>query len=297
MRGARAIALAGLLAAAACSGAVGQAGAPHGGAAGPTAPPPPAPVTADALMRRTPTEGAVWVRLSVFRAHPLGYRVEPFVLGWLGWGRTIRSISQHPVMELDWLDIVGPKDPGQQRLMTRTAMATTDDAIDTQIAARADGTLRVVARPQPHLVAALPPSIASDVLHAFVGAQVADPQGAPDEALHVDFPSPHDVLPHIPQEVRHVVVRVFSRPGSAAEGFADMTCDDDASAARVADEVRARAEQMNGLLVRLVTRDLLSGLSVTTQGAVVSLRIPANAEQLASLATLSQGFIPPPEQQ
>lgn len=246
-------------------------------------------------MRRTPTEGSVWIRLSVFRAHPLGYRVEPFVLTWLGWGTTITAISRHPVTELDWIDIVGPKEAGQQRLMARETIP--DDEMDAHLAARADGTLRVVVRPQPHLVTALPPDVAPDILHAFAGAQVADPQGEPDEALHVDFPNPHEVLPHIPADVRHVVVRVFSRPGSAAEGFADMTCDDDASAARVADQVRTRAEQMNGLLVRLMTRDLLSGLSVTTQGPVVSLRIPATADQISSLATLAQGFLPPPEQQ
>ena len=248
-------------------------------------------MTVDDLLRRTPAEGSVWIRLSVFREHPLGYRAEPFVLAWLGWSTTIPAISSHPMAELDWIEIVGPKDPAEERLLTRTAIP--DDVMDARLATRADGTLRIVVRPHPHLVTALPPDMAPDMLKTFVGARVADLPAEPDEALHVDFPNPHDVMPHVPAEVRHALVRVFSRPGSAAEGFAELTCDDEASAARVADEVRARADTMNSFLVRLMTRDLLGGLVVTTAGRVVSLRIPANADQLSSLATLASGLLPP----
>ncbi len=261
------------------------------GAAAVAAPAPSPPVTVDDLLRRVPEEGSVWIRLSVFREHPLGYRAEPFVLAWLGWDTTIQALSQHPMTELDWIEIVGPKDPAEERLMTRTAIP--DDVMDARLAARADGTLRIVVRPRPHLVAGLPPDMAPEILKALAGARVADLPAEPDEALHVDFPNPHDVMPHLPAEVRHALVRVFSRPGSAAEGFADLTCDDEGSAARVADEVRARAERMNSFLVRLMTRDLLSGLAVTTAGCVVSMRIPANADQLSSLATLASGWLPP----
>ena len=258
--------------------------------AGSVTPAAPRFVTADELLQRAPNEGSIWIRLSVFRAHPLGTRVEPFVLAWLGWGATIAAISPHPVAELDWMAFVGPDDPARQRLLARTSIA--DDVIDARLAARSDSTLRIVVRPQTHLVAGLPPDVAPGVLKIVPGARVADPAAEPDEALHVDVSNPHGLMPRVPTAVRRALIRVFSRPGTAAEGFADLTCDDEASAAEVADELRARAAKMNSFLVSLVTRDLLSGLAVTTSGSVVSLRIPANAEQLAALATLAAGFLP-----
>ena len=252
--------------------------------------PPPPPTTVESLLRLAPSEGDMWLQLSVFRAHPLGMRAEPFVLAWLGWGTTIAAISPHPVTELDWIQIVGPKDPARERLLTRAAVTVADVVLDARLAARADGTLRVAARPQTHLVIALPPDLAPDVLPSLPAAHVRDPPAETDEAMFADFPSPHDVMPQVPAEVRRAVVRLYSRPGSAAEAFADLTCDDEASAARVADAVRARVDRMNGLLTRMVLHDLLSGVEVTQRGPVVAIRLPASAEQLSSLATLAAGM-------
>lgn len=252
---------------------------------------PPAPVTVEALLGRAPDDGAVLLRLSVVRAHPLGGRVEPFVLAWPGWGATLATLTPHPVADLDWIAVIGPRDPARERLMTRTAV---DDAvIDARLRDRRDGSLRVVVRGQPHAVVALPPDDAPPVVQALAGARLAEPDGEADEALHVDFPRPHRMLSQVPEDVRRLVLRAFSRPGGAGEAFADMTCDDDAAAARVADELRARADGVNNLVVRVLTLDLLAGLSVTTEGPVVKLRLPATREQLEALATLAIGLLPP----
>jgi hypothetical protein len=93
--------------------------------------------------------------------------------------------------------------------------------------------------------------------------------------------------------VRRLVLRAYSRPGGAGEAFADMSCDDEASAARVADALRERAERANNVVVRVLTQDLLGGLSITTEGPVVKVRLPATREQLESLATLAKGLLPP----
>jgi hypothetical protein len=152
----------------------------------------------------------------------------------------------------------------------------------------------VVERGLPHLVAALPPDGAQAILQSLRSSRLAEPDNADDadEVLHVDFPNPHGVMLFVPQNVRRAVVRADSRPGGAAEGFADLTCDDEATATRMAGELRARAESMNNLMVRVLTRDLLGGIAITSEGPVVKLRLPATKEQLESLATLASAMLP-----
>jgi hypothetical protein len=274
----------------ACSGAA--AGAPGGrvpAAAGPISAP--VEVRVDALLGRTSEEGTVMLGLSVARQHPLGSRIEPFILAWPGWGTTLSALTRHPLADLDWIEMVGPRDPAGERLLMRTT--TADDVVDTRLRARSDGTLRVVERPQSHLVAALPPEGAASILQTLHTAHVLEPTGAdPDEVLHVDFPHPHGVILFAPEEARRAVVRVDSRPGGAAEGFVDLTCDDQAAASVLATRLRARAGDMNNLMVRVLTRDLLGSLSITVEGPVVKLRLPATSDQLESLATLAAAALP-----
>ena len=124
-------------------------------------------------------------------------------------------------------------------------------------------------------------------------ARVLEPTGSdPDEVLHVDFPHPHGVVLYVPEEARRAVVRVDSRPGGAAEGFVDLTCDDEAAASLMAARLRARAADINNLVVRVLTRDLLGSLTVAVEGPVVKLRLPATSEQLESLATLAAALLP-----
>jgi hypothetical protein len=249
------------------------------------------PLTVDALLHRAPDEGSVLVRVSVVRQHPLGPRVEPFLRAWPGWGATLASITPHPLDDLEWITVVGPRDPARERMMTRTACA--DEVVDSRLRDRSDGTLRVVVRGQPHAVVAVPPDDAPAVVPSLPTAHVRDPGGDADEALHVDFPDPHRMLPPVPAEARRLVLRAYSRPGAGAEAFAELTCDDEAAATRMAAELRARVERINNAVVRLLTLDLLDGLSITVEGHVVKLRLPANRDQLERLATLAAGQLPP----
>jgi hypothetical protein len=274
----------------ACSGAAGGASggsvpAPRGAAAQPVE------IPVDALLGRTPEEGTVVLDLSVARRHPLGLRLEPFILAWPGWGATLASITRHPLTDLDWIEMVGPRNPVGERLLTRTTPA--DEVIDARLQARSDGTLRVVTRPRAHLVAALPPEGAAAVVDTLRTARILEPNGSdPDEVLHVDFPHPHGVILYAPEEALRAVVRVESRPGGAAEGFVDLTCGDEAAASLLAARLRTQASDMDNLMVRVLTRDLLGSLSITVEGTVVKLRLPATSEQLESLATLAAAVLP-----
>jgi hypothetical protein len=274
----------------ACGSAAGNV--PAATVTAPVVAPVSAALTVDGLLGRTSEEGSVILRLSVARQHPLGGLIVPFVLAWPGWGATITSLTTEPLTDLEWIDVVGPKDPAHERMLVRTAAP--DETIDARLQARTDGSLRVVERGLPHLVAALPPDGAQAILQSLRSSRLAEPDNADDadEVLHVDFPNPHGVMLFVPKNVRRAVVRADSRPGGAAEGFADLTCDDEATATRMAGELRARAESMNNLMVRVLTRDLLGGVAITSEGPVVKLRLPATKEQLESLATLASALLP-----
>ncbi|HEY6459112.1 MAG TPA: hypothetical protein VIY73_03145 [Polyangiaceae bacterium] len=250
-------------------------------------------LTVDGLLARTPADGEVLLRLAVVRAHPLAPRLEPFVRAWPGWSTTLGSITQHPVADLEWIDVVGPKDATRERLATRTGTNLGDDDVDSRLQNRSDGTLRVVLRPRPHLVVAVSSDAAAAVEPALLASPLVDPPAESDEGLAVDFPHPHEMLPQIPDEARRLVVRVYARPGGAAEALAEITCDDEAAATATATTLRDRAAAVNDVMVRLLTRDLLGGLVVEARGPHVELRLPATAEQADALVTLATATLLP----
>jgi hypothetical protein len=255
-----------------------------------TTQPEPVPLEPAALLGRSGDDAEVLLRLSVARGHPLGGRLEPFILAWPGWGKTLRRISPHPVAELDWIDVVGPRDPDKERLSTRTAVE--DAVVDTRLAQGGDGTLRVVVRSQPHLVTAAPPATAPALQAQLRKARVLDPSAEQDEGLRADVPDPHALSHYVPQEARRALVHVYSRPGGAAEARVELTCDDAAAAQRAAASLRSTVDGLNGIVVRMLTRDLLGGLSIDVSGPIVRLRLPASQEQLEALATLASGMLP-----
>jgi hypothetical protein len=255
-----------------------------------TAQPEPAPLEPAALLGRSGDDAEVLLRLSVARGHPLGGRLEPFILAWPGWGKTIRRISPHPVAELDWIDVVGPRDSDKERLSTRTAVE--DAVVDTRLAQGGDGTLRVVVRSQPHLVTASPPATAPALQAQLRRARVLDPPAEQDEGLRADVPDPHALSHYVPQEARRALIHVYSRPGGGAEARAELTCDDAAAAQRAAASLHSTVDGLNGFVVKMLTHDLLGGLSIDVSGPMVKLRLPASQEQLEALATLASGMLP-----
>ena len=74
---------------------------------------------------------------------------------------------------------------------------------------------------------------------------------------------------------------------------AEIACDDETSAKAMAALLQERLADVNGLVVRMLTHDLLGGLSVAAAGHNVELRLPATREQLESLAALASGLLAP----
>ncbi len=275
----------------------GCAGASHVGAQGPGAaaagqtPAPPRDIAPAELLARAAGEADVVLHLSVARAHPLGAKLEPFVLAWPGWGSTLRRFTAHPVADLDWLDVVGPRDPAKERLAART---TVDDALmDSRLASSGDGSLRVSLRPEAHLVTAVPPDGAAALTAALRGAHVVDPKADADEGVRALLPQPHNFFKQIPEDAQSAVLRVLSRPDGGALAEIELTCADPAHTEKVASSIREQVDHANNFLVRMVTKDLLSGLTVRTSATTVKVSLAASRAQLEALAALAMAFVPP----
>lgn len=271
----------------------------------------------DAILAPGAEDGEVLLRIARLRAHPLGARIEPFLAAWPGWSDTLQAIAPHPVSNLDWIDVVGPAQPSGERMLARTAGADADDATDTRIealatgstesarplvegdaahaaAARLDGSLRVVVRAEPHLVLASPAAAARALTRALSATRVTDPPGSDDgEILRADLPHPHDALPLLPAEVRRVRAHVDASPGGGADGVAELTCDDEASARRVAAALHAIVDRLDNAVVRLLTRDLFAHVRLQVAGSTVTARVSATRDELESVITLAAGFLPP----
>jgi hypothetical protein len=273
------------------------AGASHGGAQGPGAaaagqtPPPPRDIAPAELLARAADEADVVLHLSVARAHPLGAKLEPFVLAWPGWGSTIRRFTSHPLADLDWIDVVGPRDPAKERLAARTTLD--DPLMDSRLAASGDGSLRVSLRPEAHLVTAVPPDGAAALTAALRGAHVIDPKADADEGVRALLPQPHSFFKQIPEDAQSALLRVLSRPDGAALAEIELTCADPAHTEKVASSIREQVDHANNFLVRMVTKDLLSGLTVRTDATTVKVSLPASRAQLEALAALAAAFVPP----
>ena len=184
------------------------------------APAPPALLDPEGALGREPTEGAILVRTSVLRGHPVGVHVGPLFGWWRGWRSTLRSVTRDPVADLDWLAIVGPTDPAGQRMLARVAAGAPDAAIDGRLvalqarsaepaeshvdgrlpaaAARLDGTLRVVFRPQKRFVAAAAVARGPELSHVLSGARLLEPQAEASEAVRFDVIHPQDGLRLLP---------------------------------------------------------------------------------------------------
>ncbi len=278
------------------------------------APAPPALLDPEGALGREPTEGAILVRTSVLRGHPVGVHVGPLFGWWRGWRSTLRSVTRDPVADLDWLAIVGPTDPAGQRMLARVAAGAPDAAIDGRLvalqarsaepaeshvdgrlpaaAARLDGTLRVVFRPQKRFVAAAAVARGPELSHVLSGARLVEPQAEASEAVRFDVIHPQDGLRLLPAGIRRVRGRILALDGGDADASADGDCDDAQAAANAAAALHDAIARQNSPLVRMLTHGLLDGLTVVTDGPQVKLHLHATRDQLETVFSLLAAMAP-----
>jgi len=258
-------------------------------------------------LARSATDGEIVVRTDVLRGHPVGARLGPILETWPGWRATLHAIANDPVLDLDWIDITGPSDAKQGRLLARTAI-TADAALDGRLvalqarsaepstghvvtgvsaaAARLDDTLRVVFRAQPRFVAATPASRGPAISGVLVRARVRDPSTAALEAVRADVPEPHDVVRAVPEGIRRMKAHVFALASGDADATADGECATPDDAKRAAATLEEAIARQNSPLARMLTHGLLDAIVVDAEGSTVKIRLHATRDQLDAIVGL-----------
>jgi hypothetical protein len=231
---------------------------------------------------------------------------------WRGWRDTLRAIARDPLTDLDWIDVVAPSDMARGRMLA-LASQTGDAAIDGRLvalqarsaepaathvegtplaaAARLDGVLRVVFRPEPRVVAAAAAARGLSVSHGLLHAHVHAPALRPHEALRADLPHPHDSLPALPAPILRLKANVLMLPNGDAEATADGECANAGEAQRAASSVREMIARQNNPIVQMLTRGILDGLSVSVHADTVNMHIHASRDQLEALLALASASI------
>jgi hypothetical protein len=272
-----------------------------------TAPPPPLDLEASVAVGVEPGESQVFLRTDLLRDHPVGAHAGPVLALWPGWRDTLKAFARDPLLDLDWIEVVGPADRARGRMLAGASEAGAP-AIDGRLialqarsaepaashversmpaaVARLDGVLRVIFRSERRVVAATAATNGQALSHLLERARVHAPALRPREVLRADLVHPHDTLHAIPASITRLRGGIVATPAGDADATAEGECAGIDDAKRAASFLRETIERQNSPLVRLLTLGLLDTIAVSANGAVVSIHAPANRGQLEALLTL-----------
>jgi hypothetical protein len=255
------------------------------------------------------------VNIAVIRTHPVGSRIGPILVAipqWRDFLKAAPNARLEPVRDLDWILLYGPgiaETRDDAVLVHYNASDTViDGAIDGVAKAYdkggaydagvpgvkgsmgfADNAQRVFIRPQPHLLAIVPPKHAHDAAIAYRKQVPKGPSAK--EAVRVIVKNPTSVIhirgfktPDAVSELRAWIVPRSKDGGADAYGEGD--CKDEATAQEVADRLNEIVGRVNSIGVRIATRGLLNQVKVIAEGKQIKLHVDANQEQLEALLQL-----------
>jgi hypothetical protein len=154
----------------------------------------------------------------------------------------------------------------------------------------ADRAERVILRPQPRLLAVVPPNVAQKNARALVGARLAD-HIHPGEAVFLRLVNPHHPMPEIPESIIEMQLRVVPRPDDGADVYIEGTTSDAASAAQAAVVVARVIRRHNDTLTSLLTHGLLDHVDVGAQDTKVNVHLTATRDQIETLVRLVGDFL------
>ncbi len=255
----------------------------------------------------------VVVNAEVIRKNPVGAKMGFLLRGIPQWEAFMSGTDIDPVRDTDWVVISGPSLINTARDIVLLHYSATDAVVDHAVEivsqkydrggpfdagvpgvkatlAHADRAERVILRPQPHVLVVVPPSIAEKEARQLATARVPA-HVRPGEAVYLRFISPHRAMPELPESIAELRLRVVPRPDDGADVFIDGDTKDADTATHAARDVRNVVKNHNDMMVSLLTRGLLDGVDVTTEGSVVKVHLTASKEQIATLVNLVAGFL------
>lgn len=213
-----------------------------------------------------------------------------------------------PFVHGEWLLVYGPRveipGPNANVLrhakpdaeVTKALVAAGFEARDGGVGMQAAlyGAKEPLLRPQPGMLAIVPVDRAVDLQAALKPA--VDPGVKAGELARMFLAEPAKTLRVLPNEV--IRANVIAKP--AGDGGLDLSaaaqCPDAAACTAAATKLTDYVGRQNSMMVRMVTRSLLSGLVVKGNGAMLEATLHATPEQVDAILSLlrAQLGLPPP---
>jgi hypothetical protein len=253
------------------------------------------------------------INAEVIRAHPVGARMGYLLRGIPQWDEFMSGTDIDPIRDADWVAISGPSLINTARDMVLVHYSAPDAVVDRAVRVvsskythggpidagvrgvravlmHADRAERVLLRPQPHLLAVVPPSVAERFARYLVSVRPAEHPHR-GEAVYLRLVDPHHPMPEVPDSITEMRLRVVARPDEGADVFIDGDTKDADTAAQAADGVRRLIRRHNDTLTALVTHGLLDHVEVTSERSTVKVQLTATRDQIETLVAIVGGYL------
>jgi hypothetical protein len=253
------------------------------------------------------------VNAEVIRQHPVGAHMGYLFRGIPQWEEFMSGTDLDPVRDTDWAIISGPSLINTARDVMLIRYSAPDKVIDDAVRAvsrkyarggaidagvpgvkaylaHADRAERVLLRPQPHVLAVVPPSVAPKVARQLVGSRVPA-HVRPGEAVYMRLVNPHHPMPEIPESLTELRMRVVPRPDLGADVLVDGDTKDAAAATQAAEELRRVVRRHNDAFTSMLTHGVFDQVEVRSEGNLVKVHMVVTLDQIETMASLVGAFL------
>jgi hypothetical protein len=260
-----------------------------------------------------PQNVIVTINMAVIRTHPVGSRIGPLFAAIPQWDDFLVGTGIDPLRDTDWISINGPSLIHSEKDVILVHYSARDEVVERaldgighkagnggrydagvvglmSVLGHADRADRVFMRPQPHVVAVVPPYYAATAARSLSRASIPRAPKRPNEAFRMVLIHPHGPMPAIPESVTEFRMWIIPRN---ADGGADIYGEGDTASPEVCrenvDVLKAVVRDQNSFGVKLITHGLLDGVELTQDGSQVKMHVPASREQLEVILAFAAG--------
>jgi hypothetical protein len=264
---------------------------------------------AGAAVQAGPQNVQLVMNVQVIKTNPVGARLGPLFQAIPQWDEFTSGTGVDPIRDTDWIMIFGPSLAHTERdavivrynLSDARAAKVIDmiskkdvhgGALDAGVPGvrawrgHADRADRVFLLPRPHIAAMVPPDFARKAAIALSTGSFT-PKIVPGEAVRASFHHPGGSASFIPDAIKEARIWVVPRSDGGADLYGDGDCPDAAAAAEASQALKRFVRSRNNFVVQALTRNVLDGLEVTSDGSLVKIHVVISQSQLEALFDLA----------
>jgi hypothetical protein len=198
-----------------------------------------------------------------------------------------RRTGLDPFADGEWLLVYGAKVavPGPNANVVKHARAEAE-ITRTSVRAEIYGVNDVIVRPQAGIAALVPNDRARDLAVAL--ARPIDPGVRPGELARAFVAEPAKLLRFLPAEIVRANIAVKGAIDGGLDATADADCVDAAQCRATATAIEELIKAQNSLVVRIVTKNVLGGLTVRADGTKLKVALHAAPGQVDAALNLTR---------